>query len=103
RLDQRRRMEFLQARVWKAASVGSAASLALVGFTAVYREGFETVLFYQALFSFGRGLQTWVFLGMAAAVVVLAGVAWAVLKMGRKLPVGRFLTIAVVIVMVSSV
>ena len=31
RLDQRRRMEFLQARVWKAASVGSATSLALVG------------------------------------------------------------------------
>ena len=57
RLDQRRRMEFLQARVWRAASVGSATSLALVGFTAVYREGFETVLFYQALFSFGEGLR----------------------------------------------
>jgi high-affinity iron transporter len=103
RLDQRRRMEFLQARVWKAASVGSAASLAVVGFTAVYREGFETVLFYQALFSFGRGLQTWVVLGMVAAAVVLCGVAWAVLKMGRTLPVKRFLTIAVVIVMISSV
>ena len=73
RLDQRRRMEFLQARVWKAASVGSATSLALVGFTAVYREGFETVLFYQALFSFGEGLQGWIFAGMAVAIVVLGG------------------------------
>jgi high-affinity iron transporter len=103
RLDQRRRMEFLQARVWKAASVGSATSLAVVGFTAVYREGFETVLFYQALFSFGQGLQGWIFAGMALAVVILAIVAWAVLKVGRKLPVKRFLTVALIIVMLTSV
>lgn len=103
RLDQRRRMEFLQARVWRAASVGSATSLALVGFTAVYREGFETVLFYQAMFSFGEGLHTWIFAGMAVAVVALAAVAWAVLKMGRKLPVKQFLTVALIIVMLTSV
>lgn len=103
RLDQRRRMEFLQARVWRAASVGSATSLALVGFTAVYREGFETVLFYQALFSFGQGLHGWIFGGMAAAACVLGAVAWAVLKLGRKLPVKRFLTVALVIVMFTSV
>jgi high-affinity iron transporter len=103
RLDQRRRMEFLQARVWKAASVGSAASLAFVGFTAVYREGFETVLFYQALFSYGEGLHAWIFAGMAAASVVLVGVAWLVLKMGRKLPVKRFLQVALVVVMATSV
>jgi high-affinity iron transporter len=103
RLDQRRRMEFLQARVWKAASVGSAASLALVGFTAVYREGVESVLFYQALFSFGQGLRVWIFLGMGAGLLVLAAVAWSVLKLGRKLPVRRFLAAALIIVMLTSV
>jgi high-affinity iron transporter len=103
RLDQRRRMEFLQARVWKAASVGSAASLAVVGFTAVYREGFETVLFYQALFSFGSGLEGWILGGMGAAIVVLGAAAWFVLKMGRKLPVKQFLMTAVIIVMASSI
>lgn len=103
RLDQRRRMEFLQARVWRAASIGSATSLALVGFTAVYREGFETVLFYQALFSFGEGMQAWIFAGMAVAAVALVAVAWLVLKLGRKLPVKRFLTVALVIVMLTSV
>ena len=103
RLDQRRRMEFLQARVWKAASVGSATSLALVGFTAVYREGFETVLFYQALFSFGDGLEAWIVAGMSVALALLAVVAWAVLKLGRRLPVQRFLTVALVLVMFTSV
>ncbi len=56
RLEHERWMEFLKARVWTAVSLGSAASLMLIGFTAVYREGFETVLFYEALFSFGQGL-----------------------------------------------
>ena len=103
RLDQRRRMEFLQARVWKAASVGSVTSLALIGFLAVYREGFETVLFYQAMFSFGDGLEAWILAGMAAAVAVLAVISWAVLKLGRTLPVKRFLTVALVIVMFTSI
>ena len=53
RLEHKRWLEFLKARVWSAVSVGSTASLVLVGFTAVYREGFETALFYQALLSFG--------------------------------------------------
>ena len=55
RLEHKRWLEFVKARMWSAVSVGSAASLMLVGFTAVYREGFETALFYQALISFGTG------------------------------------------------
>jgi len=103
RLEQRRWLEFLRARVWKAVSIGSATSLALIGFTSVFREGFETVLFYQAMLSFSAGLQTWVLLGVVAAAVVLAVVAWAVLKLGRVLPVRTFLSVAVIIVMATSV
>jgi high-affinity iron transporter len=103
RLEQRRWLEFLRARVWKAVSIGSATSLALIGFTSVFREGFETVLFYQAMLSFSAGLQTWVVLGVVAAAVVLAIVAWAVLKLGRVLPVRTFLSVAVIIVMATSI
>jgi hypothetical protein len=60
RLEHKRWMEFLRSRVWTAVSLGSAASLILIGFTAVYREGFETVLFYQALADFGNGLSGWI-------------------------------------------
>ena len=56
RLEHNRWMEFVRARLWSAVSVGSTASLVAVGFTAVYREGFETALFYQSLLSFGEGL-----------------------------------------------
>ena len=58
--------------MWSAVSVGSTASLVLVGFTAVYREGFETALFYQALLSFGDGLGLWVLIGLIGGLVALA-------------------------------
>lgn len=102
RLDQARRLEFLQARVWKAVSVGSASALLLVGFTAIYREGFETALFYQALLSFGPGLGRWVLIGLAAGLIALAFVAWAVFRLGKRLPVKQFLGTAVIILMATS-
>lgn len=103
RLDQKRWMEFLKARVWRAVSAGSAASLILLGFTAVYREGFETALFYQALLSFGTGLLGWVIAGFAAGVVALAAVTVVIFRVGRKLPVATFLKVAVILVMLTSV
>lgn len=103
RLDHKRWMEFLRSRVWTAVSLGSAASLALIGFTAVYREGFETVLFYQALLSFGEGLTMWVALGFVLGVAALAACSWAIFRLGRRLPVKAFLTGAVVLIMATSV
>ena len=103
RLEQKRWLEFLRARVWTAVSVGSGTALMLVGFTAVYREGFETALFYQALLSFGPGLGRWVALGLGLGVAVLAVAAWLILRLGRKLPIKAFLGTAVVLLMVTSV
>jgi high-affinity iron transporter len=103
RLDQKRWMEFLRARVWSAVSVGSVTALMLVGFTAVYREGFETALFYQALVSFGPGLGGWVALGLTLGIIALAIVSWVIFKLGRRVPVKTFLGTAVVLLMVTSV
>jgi high-affinity iron transporter len=103
RLEQKRWLEFLRARVWTAVSMGSVTALALVGFTAVYREGFETALFYQALVSFGAGLGAWVASGLAAGIAVLAVVAWFIFRVGRRLPIKTFLSSAVVLLMATSV
>ena len=86
RLEHRRRQEFMRARVASAMAAGTALAFAGLGFTAVYREGFETVLFYQALNLFAEGLGLWVALGAAAAAVALGGVAYAILKLGKQLP-----------------
>ncbi|HEY4410543.1 MAG TPA: FTR1 family protein [Acidimicrobiia bacterium] len=103
RLEQRRWLEFLRSRVWSAVSVGSTAALVLVGFTAVFREGFETSLMYQALVSFGTGLIGWILLGLGLGLVALTVVAYGIFKLGRKLPIKTFLSGAVVLLMATSV
>lgn len=103
RLEQRRWLEFLKARVWTAVSAGSALSLGLIGFTSVYREGFETALFYQAISSFSTGMGEWVLAGVLAAVVALVVVSLAIFRLGRRLPIKAFLTGAVMVVMATSV
>ncbi len=103
RLDQRRWMEFVKARVWAAAATGSSVALFSLGFTIVFREGLETALFYQALLSFARGLEAYVALGFAIAIVVLGIAAWVIMRMGRQIPVKRFLQVAVTLVIALSV
>jgi high-affinity iron transporter len=103
RLEHKRWMEFLRSRVWTAVSLGSATSLILIGFTAVYREGFETVLFYQALADFGHGLGGWIALGFGLGVVALALVSWLIFRLGRRVPIKVFMTVAVSLVMLTSI
>jgi high-affinity iron transporter len=87
RLEHRRWMEFMRSRVSSAVAAGGALAFAGLGFTAIYREGFETALFYQALVLFAEGLMLWVILGAAVAVAALVVVGFAILKAGRRLPI----------------
>jgi len=67
---------FVKGRMEEALSTGSGFALASVAFLAVYREGFETILFYKALLtSAGSGG------GGSAAGPVLAGIALGVVAL----------------------
>ena len=103
RLDHKHWLEFMRARVASAIGTGSAAAFAGLGFTAVYREGFETVLFYQALSIFAKGLGLYVALGFATAVVALGVVAYTVLKLGRRIPVKPMLTAGAATLLLLSI
>jgi high-affinity iron transporter len=103
RLEHRRRMEFMRARVAGAMAAGTTLAFAGLGFTAVYREGFETVLFYQALALFAQGLMLWVVLGAVAAAVALAVVGYAILGMGKRLPLKPMLITGAGILLLLSV
>ncbi|HET8639896.1 MAG TPA: FTR1 family protein [Solirubrobacterales bacterium] len=103
RLEQKRWMEFMRARTSSAIAAGGALAFAGLGFTAVYREGFETVLFYQTLTLFAAGLTLWVVLGAVAAAVALAGVGYAIFGLGRKLPLKPLLIGGVSILLLLSV
>jgi len=103
RIEHRRWMEFMRSRVSAAVTAGGAAAFAGLGFTAVYREGFETVLFYQALILYAEGLILWVALGAGAAVLLLGGLGYAVFGLGKRLPVRPMLMGAASILLLLSV
>ena len=82
---------FVRSRVQDAVSNGSALALASVAFLAVYREGFETVLFYKALFVSGGGGAVFpVVGGMVAGAVLLALVYIAINRFGVRIPLKPF-------------
>lgn len=103
RIDTRRWMEYLRAHAWEAIATGKASAVALLGFTAVYREGAETAVLYQSLVLMARRLELWIVLGLVAAIVALAVIGWAVIQLGARLPLRTFLTIAVLVIMLLSV
>jgi high-affinity iron transporter len=80
--------------VQQAVTGGSALALASAAFLAVYREGFETVLFYKALFvSGGENPMVPVLSGMAAGGVLLGGVYLAINRYGVRLPLRPFFAV----------
>jgi high-affinity iron transporter len=82
---------FVKSKVKDALDSGSALALASAAFLAVYREGFETVLFYKALFVAGAGGGTMsVLAGIAVGAVVLVAVYVAINRFGVRLPLKPF-------------
>ena len=69
----------------------------------MFREGFETVLFYQALTLFAEGRLVWVAAGAAAAALALAGIAYAVFGLGKKLPIKPMLITGASLLLLLSV
>ncbi len=83
---------FVRSKVHDALTSGSALALASAAFLAVYREGFETVLFYKALFvSGGSAVGAMpVVAGMVAGGLILVGVYVAIHRFGVRLPLKPF-------------
>jgi len=89
-----------QAQAWNRfirESVGNALgkdtlwAMAGVSFLAVYRELFELVLFYEALWvQAGADGHAAVLGGMAAAILLLAAAGWGIFKYSVRLPLGPF-------------
>lgn len=82
---------FLRDRVDAAASAGSALAMAGLAFAAVYREGFETVLFYQALL-FDAG-PTAVLAGFLPGLLLIVGLGVGIIRLGIRLPLRKVFTV----------
>lgn len=86
KVETKKWIEFVKAKVWKATTTGSVMVFVLLSFFTVYREGFETVLFYQALLSFAKYMEWYVAAGLVLGLGVITAATFVVRKFGRKLP-----------------
>jgi high-affinity iron transporter len=74
-----------------------------VSFLAVYREAFETVLFYQALWIQAAPAHVPVLGGLLAAAVALAVLGWLIFRGSVHLPLGLFFGITSVLLALLAV
>lgn len=92
---------YIREKLGKALSRGSAWFLFGLAFLVVYREVFETILFYAALSTHGSGGI--MLAGGAAASAVLAIIAWIMLRYSRQLPFGQFFAYSSVLIAALAV
>lgn len=79
---------YIKEKMTNALSRRSGWFLFILAFVVVYREVFETILFYAALWAEGNGVA--LLAGALAAVGLLALIAWAMLRFSTRLPITKF-------------
>lgn len=93
RVEAVRWQQFIKEKVTDALEHGGGKALALVSFLAVYREGAETALFYQALFNEGPHVGVPLTLGILAGFAVLAVIFTLFYRYGVRIPMRPFFTV----------
>jgi high-affinity iron transporter len=92
---------YVREKLDKALSRGSAWFLFGLAFIAVYREVFETIIFFAAMGEQGEGLALGS--GVAAGLTLLALIAWAMLRFSARLPIAKFFAYSAALIAVLAV
>lgn len=92
RAEVKRWHEFIQEKVKSGISTGRIFGLTGISFFAVYREAFELVLFYQALWMQNENNRGAILWGLGFGLCLLVVASLAILKLGLKLPLKYFLS-----------
>ncbi len=95
---------YVREKLSGALSKGTVGALVAISFLAVYREIFEIVLFYQALWTqAGEGGGAAVIGGFFAAAVALAVISWLLFRYGMRLPLGPFFAVSSILMALLAV
>ena len=85
---------FIDGSMKKALSAGTLWGLTGLSFIAVYREVFETILFYQALWAQANAAaQASLLGGIGAGAAALAILGWLILRYSTRLPLRQFFSV----------
>ncbi|WP_439569635.1 FTR1 family protein [Sphingopyxis sp.] len=92
---------YIRAAMGKALSRRSAWFLFGLAFLVVYREVFETILFFAALAT--QGSSGAIAAGAGTALAILAVIAWVMLRYSRVLPIGTFFAYSSALIAILAV
>jgi high-affinity iron transporter len=92
---------YLKGKMAFAVNQRSAWFLFGLAFISVYREVFETILFYVALWNPGE--QFGLLAGIGAGAVTLGLIAWILLRTSRRLPIGKFFSASSLLIAVLAI
>lgn len=92
---------YVKAKVTAALSRQSGWFLFLLSFVVVYREVFETILFYAALWAEGNGVA--MLAGAGTATGLLALIAWIMLRFSARLPITQFFSWSSILIAILAV
>ena len=90
RVEAAKWQQFIREKVTNALEHGGGKTLAFVAFLAVYREGAETALFYQALFDEGPRVALPISLGIVLGFAALAVIFTLFYRYGVRIPLRPF-------------
>jgi high-affinity iron transporter len=97
RVEAAKWQQFIREKVSTALSHGGGRALAFVAFLAVYREGAETALFYQALFNEGSRVVLPITLGIVVGFALLAVIFTLFYRFGVRIPLRPFFSVTSVL------
>lgn len=90
RSEARRWQGFIQDKVQNVLSSKSIFGLVGISFFAVYREAFEVVLFYQALWLQNENSHNAILFGFGAGLIAMLLATFAIFKLGLRMPLKYF-------------
>jgi len=97
RVEAAKWQQFIREKVNNALEHGGGRALAFVAFLAVYREGAETALFYQALFNEGSHVVLPISLGIVTGFAGLAVIFTLFYRFGVRIPLRPFFSVTSVL------
>jgi len=86
KIETKKWIEFVKSKVWQATTTGSVMVFVMLSFFTIFREGFETVLFYQSMFSYAKYMESYVIAGLVIGLGIVVFVALIIKRLGKRLP-----------------
>lgn len=94
---------YIESMIKTTITTGKARALGFAAFLAVYREGAEVILFYQALFNGASGDTDMIWFGFGAGAVVLAVIFFVIQQGLFKIPLRPFFIVTSVLMYLMAV